>query len=270
HAEQRAARALKAAGPAIRHPRTGYRTNDLAEHFDLLAIFADRAKNPGLGSGNGGVRPRQTDTRTAEAWTSPAPTQGRFALGQERVHDLGDRFLLRHHTDRLPGHQAAVLDVAVDGRAAKSACPIALDLELRVGHLDLPRIEQVGDFALLEVEQLAALVPQRADRDDRQARVDLHARHGITRAGPGEGLLEGWVSDALGRAGETGAQLHAHRAHFEIAGDRFAAADPAGDEHQVLLGQRGKEFLGQDARRNRTDVAARFHSFDHQRIGPGA
>jgi hypothetical protein len=39
------------------------------------------------------------------------------------------------------------------------------------------------------------------------------------------------MGDAFGRADEAGAELHAGRAHFEIAGDRLAAADPAGDEH---------------------------------------
>ena len=74
----------------------------------------------------------------------------------------------------------------------------------------------------------------------------------------------------LGGAGEARAELDADRAHLEIAGDRLAAADPAGDEHQVLVRQLGQEFLRQHAGRDRADMAAGLHPLDHQRIAARA
>ena len=38
------------------------------------------------------------------------------------------------------------------------------------------------------------------------------------------------------RADEAGAELDPDRAHFEISGDRLAAADAAGDEHRDVPG----------------------------------
>ena len=46
----------------------------------------------------------------------------------------------------------------------------------------------------------------------------------------------------------------------------MAWADPSGDEHQMILGQRGENLLRQHAGRDRADVAARLGPFDHQRI----
>ena len=48
-----------------------------------------------------------------------------------------------------------------------------------------------------------------AERDHRQARVDLHAGDRVARAGAEECLFEVRMRDALGRAGEARAELHA-------------------------------------------------------------
>ncbi len=145
-----------------------------------------------------------------------------------------------------------------------------LDAELRLGHVDAALVEQQRDLALLGGEFLRALVLERAHRDHRQARVDLHRGDRVARPRAEEGLLELGMGDALGCAGEAGAELHADRAHFEVAGDRLAAADPAGDEHQVLVGQRRQELLRQHRGRHRADVAAGLHPLDDQRVAARA
>src|SRR3546814_14869772 len=93
-------------------------------------------------------------------------------------------------------------------------------------------VERLRYLALLGGEQFAALVPKRADRDDGQARVDLDAGDGIARRRADERLLEILVGDRFGRAHEARAELDAGGAHVEIAGDRLAPADAAGDEHR--------------------------------------
>ena len=59
----------------------------------------------------------------------------------------------------------------------------------------LALVEQLGDLALLGGELLGALVLERAHRDHRQARIDLHAGHRIAGVGAEEGLLEIGVGD---------------------------------------------------------------------------
>src|SRR3546814_1004136 len=107
-----------------------------------------------------------------------------------------------------------------------------LDLKLRLAHRDRAVVERLRYLALLGGEQFAALVPKRADRDDGQARVDLDAGDGIARRRADERLLEILVGDRFGRAHEARAELDAGGAHVEIAGDRLAPADAAGDEHR--------------------------------------
>jgi hypothetical protein len=51
------------------------------------------------------------------------------------------------------------------------------------------------------------------------------------------------VRDALGCANEARAELDARCPHFEIAGNRLATADAAGDEDRHLLGDGGQHFL---------------------------
>ena len=58
--------------------------------------------------------------------------------------------------------------------------------------------------------------------------------------------------------------LDPDRAHLEIGGDRLAPADAAGDEDDVVFGQRWQEFLRQHRCRNWTDMPARFAALDHQ------
>src|SRR3569832_1313000 len=87
-----------------------------------------------------------------------APAEGVLALAHQGGDDIGDRFFLRHHADRLPGHQAAALDIAVDHRAAERAGPEVLDPELRLAHVDTALVEQQADLALLGGKFLGALV----------------------------------------------------------------------------------------------------------------
>src|SRR3546814_11054517 len=67
--------------------------------------------------------------------------------------DLGDGFFAGDHPDRLARHDAAVLDIAVDHRAAQRARPIMLDLKLRLAHRDRAVVERLRYLALLGGEQ---------------------------------------------------------------------------------------------------------------------
>src|SRR4051794_26779053 len=154
---------------------------------------------------------------------------GRFV--DEFLADRRDGFLAGHQADRLAGHDRTAFDVPVDHRAAQRARPIMLDLELGLAHFDGAVVELLGDLALLRGEVHHLLVLERADWDDRQARVDLDARNGIPRRGAEESFLEVRVGDAFVRADEPRAELNPDRSHFEIGGDRFAAADATGDEY---------------------------------------
>ena len=128
-------------------------------------------------------------------------------------------------------------------RAAQRAGPELFDFQLGLGHIDLAFIEQLGNFALFGSELFGALVLERANRDHRQAWIDLHARFGISGIGAEESLLERRVGDAFAGAGKAGAKLHAAGAHFQIGGDHVAPADSPGDEHHVVGGEFGQEFL---------------------------
>jgi hypothetical protein len=154
--------------------------------------------------------------------------------------DLGDGLFGGDHADRLARHQRAVLDIAVDHRAAQRAGPEMLDLELRLAHVDLARIEQLGDFDLLGGEFLGALVLQRAHRDHRQARIDLHAGDRIAGRGAEEGLLEIAGCAMLSVRRQSACRAGRRSAHFEIAGDRLAPADAAGDEHRHIGASSGR------------------------------
>ena len=140
------------------------------------------------------------------------------------------------------------------------------DLQLRLGHRDAAFVQALRHFALLGGEQFAAGVLQRAHRDHRQARVDLHARHRVAGAGANERLLEIGMRDRFGRADEARAELHARRTHVEIARDRLAAADAAGDEHRHRFGDLGQHLLREHAGRNGADMATGLHALNHQRI----
>ena len=88
----------------------------------------------------------------------------------------------------------------------------------------------------------------------------------VAGRGADERLLEVGVGDAFVRADEAGAELDPDRAHFEIGGDRLAAADAAGDEHRNVVADVRQDFLRQHRRRDRADVAAGLHALDHQRV----
>ena len=78
------------------------------------------------------------------------------------------------------------------------------------------------------------------------------------------------MGDASVRADEAGAELDPDRAHFEVSGDRLAAADPAGDEDRNIFRDVGQDFLRQHRGRHRADVAAGLHALDDQRVGARA
>ena len=113
-----------------------------------------------------------------------------------------------------PGHQRAVLDIAVDHRAAQRAGPEMLDLELRLLVRHLAAIEAVDHRALgLAEAPVAALASARTGITG-NSRVELHRRHRVARCGADKGRLKrGWAVDSVG-ADEPGADLHARRRPF--------------------------------------------------------
>src|SRR3546814_18455573 len=94
----------------------------------------------------------------------------------------------------------------------------------------------------------------------------LDARDRVARRGADKSLLEIGVGDALGGADEAGTELDARRAHLQIARDRFAAADAAGDEDRQVLREFREDFLREHAGRDGADKAALLHPLAHQRI----
>ena len=78
------------------------------------------------------------------------------------------------------------------------------------------------------------------------------------------------MRDRFVRADEARAELDAGRAHLQIAGDRLAPADAAGDEHGQHVGDLGQHLLREHAGGDRADMAAGLHPLDHQRIDAGA
>ena len=93
-------------------------------------------------------------------------------------------------------------------------------------------------------ETACAFVHDCAHRNDRKPGVELHRRHGVTGVGPEERLLEARMRDRFRGANEAGAQLNPRRTHLKIRRDRFAAADPAGDEDRHF-GDDRQDFLRQ-------------------------
>ena len=73
----------------------------------------------------------------------------------------------------------------------------------------------------------------------------------------------------LAGADKPGAELDARRSHPEVAGDRLAATDAAGNEDRNAIDM-GEGLLGQNARRHGTDVTARLHPLDHDPIDSAA
>jgi len=145
-----------------------------------------------------------------------------------------------------------------------------LHLKLRLAHVDLTGVEAARHLDLLGGELLGALVLERADGNHRQAGVDLHRGDGIPRGGTEERLLEIGMRDRFTGAGKAGAELHAGRAHLQVTCHRFAAADAAGHEHQMIRRKARQDFLREDGRGHGADVAARFHALDHKRVRAGA
>src|SRR6476661_2760304 len=175
----------------------------------------------------------QMAARRAISLTAAFERCGR--LVDQLLDDRGDGLFPVDHAHRLASHDGARLDIAIDHGAAQGPGPIMLDLELRLGHLDRALVEQVGDLALLGREIDHLLILERTHRNDGQSRVDLHGGDGIARRSPDESLLEIRVGDAFVGADETGAELDADRAHFQIGRDGFPAADAAGNEHGDVL-----------------------------------
>ena len=127
------------------------------------------------------------------------------------------RLLAGHHADALARHQRAVLDIAVDHRAAQRAGPEMLDLQLRGLLVDLAAVELVDDAALGLEEALGRRIGDGAHGNDGKARIELDRGHRIARRGADEGLLEAGMGDRFGGADEARAELHAGRAHLQIA-----------------------------------------------------
>ena len=64
--------------------------------------------------------------------------------------------------------------------------------------------------------------------------------------GANERLLEVRMCDRFLRRRETGAELRARRAHFQIGQDRIAPAQAAGDKNRDIA-KVGQNFLRQDS-----------------------
>src|SRR3546814_8357884 len=94
----------------------------------------------------------------------------------------------------------------------------------------------------------------------------LDARDRVARRGADKSLLEIGVGDALGGADEAGTELDARRAHLQIARDRFAAADAAGDEDRQVLREFRADFLREHAGRDGADMAARLQDRKSTRL----
>ena len=80
-----------------------------------------------------------------------------MAWATSSCDDVGDRLLGGDHADRLAGHHRALLDVAVDHRAAQRASPEMLDHELRRFLVQFAGLEVVAGFRLVAQERLGAL-----------------------------------------------------------------------------------------------------------------
>ena len=182
------------------------------------------------------IRPASARRRACPAASvrSAARAEHGKRLLDQLVENLGGALLARDEADALPGHQRAGFDIAVDHGAAQRAGPEMLDFELRVLLRQLAAVEPVDDRALHLAKPLGCRVGQRAHRDDRKARIELHRRHRVARRGADEGLLEARMGDQFVGADKTGAELHPGGAHLEIGQHRLAAADPAGDEYRHL------------------------------------
>ena len=102
------------------------------------------------------------------------------------------------------------LDIAVDDRAAQRAGPEMLDLELRVLLRQLAAVEALDDLALhRRGSARVAGIGERAHRDHRKARIELHRRHRVARRGADEGPLEMRMRDRFVGADKARAELHA-------------------------------------------------------------
>ncbi len=141
-----------------------------------------------------------------------------------------------------------------------------LDLKLRVLLRHLATIDALDQHALRLEEALGHLIGERAHRDDRKARIELHRRYRVAGAGTNESLLEMRVRDRFIGADEPRAELHPRGSHLEIGQHRLAAPDAAGDEDWDL-GNVRQYLLDEDTGRHRTDMAARLHALDDDGVG---
>src|SRR6185437_2501378 len=117
---------------------------------------------------------------------------------------------------------------------AQRARPEMLDLELRLLLRQLAAPEALENLPLQLEKAPRSLVGERAHRDHRKARVELHRWHRIACDGANEGLLEARMGDRFMGADKARAELYARCAHLEIGDDRLAAADAASDEDRHL------------------------------------
>ena len=189
------------------------------------------------------------------------------------IHECGDdgrdRLHVRHHADRLAGHDAALLDVALDHGAAQRPGPEVLDRELRRLLGQLAGGDRADHLQLVLGEPLAAGVGEAPHRDHRETRVELHRRQRVAGRGADEGALKIGVGDALDAGGEPCAKLGTGRSLFEETKNRLAPAEPAGHEHRHVADV-GQHLLRQHRQADRADVAAGLAALDHQRVGAGS
>src|SRR5690606_5154618 len=180
--------------------------------------------------------------------------------------DLRRRLLARHHADALSGHDRAVLDVALDHGPPQCTRPEMLDRELCLLLIELARAEAPDHLVLELDEPTHAGVLQRAHRYDRKARIHLDRGDGVACAAAEKDALEIRMRDRFGGADEPGSELAAGCPHLQIGEHRFAATDPARDEHRHLADHR-QDLLREYAGRDRADMPTRFGPFDDERVG---
>src|ERR1700679_3163222 len=94
-----------------------------------------------------------------------ARAQQRGRLRDQLGKDLGGRLLLRDQPDRLPRHQRAPLDIALDHRPARRAGPEMLDLELGLALRQRTGVEPPDHGPLLGQEAFGGVVGERAHRN---------------------------------------------------------------------------------------------------------
>ena len=114
-------------------------------------------------------RPGISGRRRAGGGSRGARERALSACSTSSARIAAHRLLARDHADALAGHQRAVLDVAVDHRAAQRAGPEMLDRELRLLVASARRASKRPITSrCVSAKRLGRRVGERAHRDHRE------------------------------------------------------------------------------------------------------